>query len=48
MKKGRAAELFGVHRGTASRWIRADKAGGLRALKVGRRGRPRAPSLKPL
>ena len=48
MKKGRAAELFGVHRGTASRWISADKAGGLRALKAGRRGRPRSPSLKPL
>lgn len=47
MKQTEAARVFGVARGTVNKWVRQVEAGGTRALKAKRRGRPPGTRLAP-
>ena len=46
-KQVEAAELFGVTRQAIGKWLKAYRAGGSRAIKAKRQGRPRGGSLLP-
>ena len=47
MKQTKAAEVFGVARGTVNRWVRLRQREGRRGLKAKRRGRPSVSRLAP-
>ncbi len=47
MKQTKAAEVFGVARGTVNRWVSLRQREGIRALRARRRGRPSVSRLAP-
>lgn len=47
MKQTKAAEVFGVARGTVNRWMKLRQREGIRALRARRRGRPSVSRLAP-
>ena len=47
MSQTEAARAFGVSRGAVSGWVQRWRAGGVRALRARRRGRPRGSRLAP-